>query len=141
MFIVKLIKGLALVALLAVFVSGGALAFNDGNGNGHQQAHNPYSAIVRVSGLTEDEIASIKEENCQTGTNLIDYLKEEGLHEQWYASVLSELELKLETLVENEVITSEEANQLLSEYQELLNGNPPYQIQLGQRVGNGQRRR
>jgi|SRR6056297_1332560 len=85
-----------------------------------------YNRMMDLTGLDEEEFEQYRLENCPAGVSMIDHLKEEGLYEDWEKDMMNRLEDRLEYQVENGLITQEEANELLEEYEQRLEEGPPF---------------
>ncbi|MFP4456382.1 MAG: hypothetical protein ACLFPS_01865, partial [Clostridia bacterium] len=131
----KLTKILSVIAVVGLLVVGTAFAATDiGDNFVNRWSRNDftdkenygYNKMMDLTGLNEEKIDEYRLENCPAGTSMIDYLEDEGLYEEWKEDMLANLEDKLEYQVENGLITQEEANELLVDYEQRIEEGPPY---------------
>jgi hypothetical protein len=134
MIIVK--KIIAIVAVFSLFVVGGALAFNGGNGiSSFGEFGRGMTHMSSLTGRSLEDIAELKGSGCIGGTSMIDSLKEEGLYDEWKENMLKGFEEQLAYQVENERITEEEAVQLLEDLSDRIEEGPPFAF--GHVMGRG----
>lgn len=68
--------------------------------------------VLELTGLSKEEFEQVCKDLKAEGKTLVDYLKEQGIYNEWKANLISEYESKLDSAVENERITEERAAEL-----------------------------
>lgn len=84
-----------------------------------------FNNALELTGLTAEEFRALCLELREEGKTLTDYLKEEGLYDEWKQNLLDKYEERLQPAIENGKITEERASEILTQYEEKLeNGTP-----------------
>jgi uncharacterized glyoxalase superfamily protein PhnB len=68
--------------------------------------------VLELTGLSKEDFVQVCKDLKEEGKTLVDYLKDQGLYEEWKTNLISEYENKLDLAVENERITEERAAEL-----------------------------
>lgn len=139
MIIVK--KILALIAVMSLLVVGGAIAGS--SDNLRVSNWGPFGrGMTHMANLSEsslEEITELKGTFCQSGTSMIDALKDEGLYETWKSNILETFEEQIANQIEQGQLSPEEAQQILNSLAERIDEGPPFGF--GHIMGRGNRMR
>jgi hypothetical protein len=133
----KITKIVSVIAIVGILVVGTAFAATDEDSflnrwnrrdieYDDSQYGYGYHHMRDLSGLTDEEIEQYRSENYPYGETMIDYLKEQGLYEDWKENMLENFEFRLGYQVENNYLTQEEADELLQDYEQRIEEGPPY---------------
>lgn len=97
--------------------------------------------MLELTGLTADEFKDLCTELRDEGKTITDYLKEQGLFEEWKQGMLDRFEDRINTAVENGKLTADKTDELLTQYEENLEnglkGGMPLKFNADQKVGFG----
>ena len=126
----KITKLSVLVIALCLLVAGSALAWG-GNGRNltveeRQQLCNQSSVgrhvdiISELTGKTAEEVRDLCSQLREDGQSIADYLKEQGLYEDYKEKAYSSFEEKVNAAVENGKLTEEKATEVLKQIKDKI---------------------
>jgi polyhydroxyalkanoate synthesis regulator phasin len=81
---------------------------------------NPNASMLELTGLSAEEFKDLCEDLREEGKTIVDYLKDEGLFDEWKQDMLEKYEDRLDAAVESGKLTEEKATELLTQYEEKI---------------------
>ena len=131
----KLTKIVSVIAVVGLLVVGTAFAATDqdsffGRWNRRDIENEDYGYgyyhMQDLTDLTEEELEEYRSQRYLDGETMIEYLKDEGLFEEWKENMLENFSFRLDYQVENDILTQEEADELLEGFEDRIEEGPPF---------------